>query len=181
MRRVVKDLSRRVLVYKQPIRQECPNCYYDKLTGRSTGKCRWTLEEAEQKQAEHELVYPGQIRYKWFRVGRCPICLGKGVLEVKRKKWVDCLVVWNPSDRYSNEITFTPAGTEGSTLVQLKTDIKYFDLFKNCEYVEVDGVECKISNPPIVRGLGNHTLLIVTGFTTDKPKDNSGEKLKEYS
>jgi len=181
IRDVVKGLSRKVQVYKQPIKQDCPNCYYDKMTGKSTGKCKWTLEQAEEKQIEHEILFPGQIRYKWFRIGRCPVCKGDGYIETRRRAWADCLVIWNPENRYSNEITYTPAGTEGSTIVQLKTDPKNYDLFKNCARIIVDGVECKLSKAPMLRGLGNQAVLVVSAFTTDKPKIDSGETIKEYS
>lgn len=181
MQDVVKGLSRRVQVYKQPIKHECPNCYFDKLTGKSTGKCKWTLSEAESLQADYELTYPGVVRYKWFSVGRCPICKGTGYLETRRRAWAECLVIWNPENRYGNEITYTPAGTEGSTLVQLKTDPKHFNLFKNCTRVVVDGIECKLSKPPVLRGLGNQSLLIISAFTTDKAKIDSGEIVKEYT
>jgi hypothetical protein len=181
IRDVVKGLSRKVQVYKQPAKNECPNCYFDKLTGKSTGKCKWSLAEAEQKQAEHEVLYPSQIRYKWFRVGRCPVCKGLGYLETRRRAWVDCLVIWNPENRYSNELVYTPAGTEGSTLVQLKTDPKHFNLFKNCSRVIIDGIECKLSKPPVLRGLGNQSVLIISAFTTDKPSIDSDEIIKDYS
>lgn len=192
IRDVIKGLSRKVLIYKQPRRSECPNCYYDKLTDRSTGKCKWTLEEATTKQAEYaavnsdtnigcETLPPTNIRYKWFRYGRCPVCQGAGYLETKRRTWADCLVTWNPRSRGgSNEMVYTPAGTEGSTIVELKTDPKYYDTFKNCDYIVVDGISCKISRPPILRGLGVQAVLIVTAFTTDKPSVDSGEIIKEY-
>ena len=182
IRDVIKGMSRKVKVYKQPIISECPNCYYDKTTGKSTGKCKWTLDEAEQKQAEYVSENPTStvIRYKWFRVGRCPVCKGKGVLETLRKKWIHCLVIWNPQNRYNNEIIHTPAGLEGATLVQLKTDPRNFDLFLNCTKVVIDGIECKISRPPVLRGLGNQSVLIVTGFTSDKIKIDSGELIKDY-
>ena len=181
IRDVIKGLSRKIQVYKQPIKQECPNCYFDKMTAKSTGKCKWTLEEAEQKQAEYVALHPGVIRYKWFRIGRCPICKGAGYLEIKRKVWLDALVIWNPENRYGNELTYTPAGTEGSTIVQLKTDPKYYELFKNCSRIYIDGVECKLSKPPVLRGLGNQSVLIISAFTTDKPKLDSGEIIKEYT
>jgi hypothetical protein len=180
IRDVIKGLSRKVLIYKQPIKQECPNCYYDKMTAKSTGRCKWTLSEAEQKQTEWEVLHPGQIRYKWFRVGRCPICRGEGYLEIKRRAWLDCLVSWEP-ERTSNNTVYTIAGTEGSTLAELKTDPKYYDVFKNCDRVVVDGVECKLSKPPILRGLGNQSVLIISVFTTDKPKLDSGEIIKDYT
>lgn len=183
IRDIVKGLSRKVLVYKQPIKQECPNCYYDKLTDRSTGKCKWTLEEANTKQAEFVAANPGTtlVRYKWFRVGRCPVCKGIGYLEIKRKSWVDGLVTWNPESRFgNNDIVYTPAGTEGSTIVQIKADPKYYELFKNCTAIIIDGVECKLSKPPVLRGLGSQAILVIMAFTTEKPKIDSGEIIKDY-
>jgi hypothetical protein len=183
IRDVIKGLSRKVLVYKQPLKHECPNCFYDKLTNKSTGKCKWTISEAQERQAAYVAQNPGttNIRYKWFRNGRCPVCHGKGYLETKRKTWADCLVIWNPQNRYGNEMTYTPAGSEGSTIVQLKADPKYYDTFKNCVNIIVDGVECKLSRPPLLRGLGNQSVLIITAFTTEKPKIDSGEIIKDYT
>jgi hypothetical protein len=177
IRDVIKGLSRKVQIYKQPIKRECPNCYYDKMTGRSTGKCTLTYAEYEAMTESEKAAGP----YKWFRVGRCPICRGRGYLEIQRRTWADCLVIWNPESRYGNEITYTPAGTEGSTIVQLKTDPKHYDVFKNCDHLVVDGVPCKLSKPPILRGLGTQAVLIISAFTTDKPKLDSGEIIKEYT
>ena len=180
IRDIVKGMSRKIQVYKQPIKTECPNCYFDKLTSKSTGKCRWTLEEATQKQQEYETSNPGVLRYKWFRIGRCPVCRGLGYIETQRRAWADCLVIWNPESRYGNDLTYTPAGTEGSTIVQLKTDPKYYDLFKNSSRIVVDGVECRLSRPPLLRGLGSQAVLIIYAFTTEKPKLDSGEVIKDY-
>lgn len=186
---VLRGLSRKVLIYRQPIRNMCPNCYFDKLTNRSTGKCKWTVEEAEQKQAEITTLDPdicetrfvSNIRYKWFRYGRCPVCHGQGYLETKRRTWADCVVIWNPSSRGGgNEMTYTPAGTEGSTIVELKTDPKHYDNFKNCDYLVIDGIDCKMSRPPILRGLGVQAVLIIVAFTTEKPSIDSGEIIKDY-
>ena len=173
IRDVIKKLSRKVLVYKQPVKSECLNCFYDKLTGRSTGKCKWTAIEVIDKN--------DFSRYKYFKFGRCPICNGKGYIETQRKAWVDCLVIWNPDQRGSgNEIIYTPAGTEGSTVVQLKAHPKYFDLFRNCYRLEVDGISCKMSRPPVFRGLGTQSVLIISAFTTDKPSIDNNEIIKDY-
>jgi hypothetical protein len=172
IRRVIKGLSRKVLVYKKPIRNECPNCYFDKLTGRSSGKCSWTIEEVEEKN--------DSTKYKWFSRGRCPICSGRGYLEVKRKVWVSCLITWEPNMRSSNVVTYTPAGAEGATIVQLKTDTQYHDLFSNCTNMIVDGIECKLSKPPILRGLGSQAVLVIAAFTTQKLDTDSDEIIKGY-
>ena len=172
IRGVIKGLSRKVLVYKSPIKNECMNCYFDKLTGRSTGKCRWTVQEVEEKS--------DPTSYKWFVKGRCPICNGKGYLEVRRKIWVSCLVTWEPNMRFDNTMTYTPAGVEGATLVQLKTEPKYYDLFKNCVSIVIDDMECTLSKPPGLRGLGNKSVLSVIAFTTEKLKMDSNEIIKGY-
>ena len=182
IRNVIKGLSRKVQVYLQPAKAECPNCFYDKLTASSTGKCKWTPLEAMEKQNAYVAAGGAGTRYKYFLRGRCPVCLGRGYLETQRKVWADCLVTWDPSAQgFGNSLTYTPAGTEGSTVVQLKTDPKYFDNFKNCTKIIVDGIECKLSRPPLLRGLGNQALLIVTAFTTDKPKIDSDEIIKDYT
>ena len=173
IRDVIKGLSRKVLIYRQPLKRECPNCYFDKMTNRSSGKCKWTPAEAASKDSAN---------YKYFKFGRCPICKGQGYLETQRKTYADCGVTWNPYERgFANEMMYTPAGTEGSTLVRLKTHPKYYDTFKNCVKIIVDGVECKLSRPPIMRGLGTQALLIIHAFTTEKPAVDSGEIVKDYT
>jgi len=179
IRNVIKGLSRKVEVYKQPKKQECPNCYYDKFTESSTGKCKWTAVGALTEQGKYETGGGEDIRYRYFKFGRCPVCRGQGYLTTQRRVWADCLVTWDPSAR-NNSVTYTPAGTEGSTIVQLKTDPKYYDLFKNSARIVVDGVECKISRPPTLRGLGTQSVLIITAFTTEKPSIDSGEIIKDY-
>lgn len=181
IRNVIKGLGREVEVYKQPKKFECPNCYFDKFTENSTGKCKFdSVITANTAQAEYEDDGGEGLRYKWFKFGRCPVCRGQGYLIVKRKSWANCIVTWDPSAR-NNSVTYTPAGTEGSTIVQLKTDPKYYDLFKNSNRIVVDGVECKISRPPTLRGLGSQAVLIIIAFTTEKPKIDSGEIIKDYS
>lgn len=178
---VVKALSRKVLVYQQPKRVECPNCYFDKFSNSSTGKCKWTAVEASTKQSEWEASGNQTVRYRYFLRGRCSVCRGRGYLEVQRKVWIEALVTWDPSARgFDNSMSFTPAGTEGSTIVALKTNPKNFTLFKNSTRIIVDGVECKISKPPILRGLGIQAILIITAFTTEKPSIDSDEIIKDY-
>ena len=182
IRDVVKGLSRDVAVYKQPAKSECPNCFYEKLTNRSTGKCKWTIAETLTKQAEWEDSGGIGLRYKYFLKGRCPVCKGRGYLETLRKVWTKCLVIWDPEQRgFGNQLTYTPAGSEGSTIVVLKTDPKYHDTFKNASKIIVDGVTCKLSKPPVLRGLGNQAVLIITAFTTEKPYIDSGEIVKDYT
>jgi hypothetical protein len=182
IRNVIKGLSRKVEVYMQFRRAECFNCTYDKFTDSSTGKCKYTAVQAIVKQQEWEDAGNTTVRYKYFLKGRCPICSGRGYLETVRKTWIDALVIWDPSARgYGNSITYGPAGTEGSTVLQLKTNPKHFDLFKNSTKIVVDGIECKMSKPPLLRGLGVQAILLVTAFTTEKQSIDSDEIIKDYT
>ncbi len=152
----VRDaLGREIVVYLPDTRRECPNCYYDKVHDKSSGIPK---------------VLPESPNY--FTVGRCPVCKGKGVLVSVRKKCIHGIVVWNPQ---SNNLGFSEAGFDGETLVEIKVDECYLDLLKEAKYVLVDGVKCKLSNPPIVRGLGGKNVLIGYFVTMDKPKQGSGE------
>lgn len=178
---VIKGLSRKVLIYMHSKKTECSNCYFDKFTNRSTGTCKWTITEAIQKQALWIAAGNTSIKYKYFLRGRCPVCAGKGYLEVLRKTWISCLITWNPQNRFGNTMTFTSAGSEGSTLVLLKTDPKHLNTFKNCDRIIVDGVGCRLSSPPLLRGLGNQTVLIIMAFTTEKPKVDTDEIIKDYT
>lgn len=182
IRDVVQGLGRKVLVYRQPKLIECDNCYYDKLTKSSTGKCKWTVVEAAAQQAAYESGGGTDTQYQFFVRGRCPVCLGKGAQEIIRRRWVDALVTWDPDARgFGNNLTLTPAGTEGSTIVALKTHPKHLDLFKYCVKIVVDGVDCKLSKPPVERGLGNQSLLIINAFTTEKPDLDTNEIVKDYT
>ena len=179
---VIGGLGRPLLVYKQPIKSQCFNCYYDKLTNKSTGTCKWLLSEALQKQQEYENNGGVGTRYSYFVKGRCPVCKGNGYLKTARKVWVKCKITWDPSSRgYGNNVTYTSAGTIGSTVVEIKAHPRYFELFKNSERIIVDNCECKLSKPPMTRGLGNDSLLIITAFTTEKLSQDLRSNIKEYS
>jgi len=180
IRDVVNNLGRKVKVYKQIKRSECPNCFYDKATDSSTGKCKWrTPLEAHTKQVEYEAATGNtDIRYKYFKLGRCPICKNVGYLVAYKRYWVECLINWDPD---TNDIIHTQAGKGSSTVVLLKTDPKYIDLFLDSISIEVDGVTCVLESPPTLRGLGNQTVLIVKAIADSKLKKSSREKIKDYN
>jgi len=170
----MSDLGRPVEVFKKPTKHECYNCYFDKLTGSSTNTCKWTLAEALQKQNEYLQSGGVGLKYKFFSAGRCPICKGKGYLEVQRKVWAKCKITWDPEA--DGALVSDSSGVSGSTSVELKTEPIYKDLFTDCMYMFVDGVKCTLSKPPIVRGLGDTSLLVILAFTTENmtpPTDDS--------
>lgn len=170
---LVKKLSRSIVVYKDTKKSECPNCYYDKLTDRSTGKCKWTLLETLNEKTD-------RTKYKYFVKGRCPICHGRGYLETKIKVNVDCLVNWVPQEKYDDKIMNVDAGSFSETIVRLKTEPKHLELFKHCSHIVVDGIRCVLSKPPFLRGVGSQSLLIVVAYTDDKLDRTNSEIVKDY-
>jgi len=181
IRNVIGDLSREVLVYMKPAISECPNCFYDKLTSSSTGKCKWTPVEARDKQNEWEAAGNATVRYKYFLKGRCPVCNGRGYLETKRRRWVNALIIWNPGSRIAgNDGVYVPAGGDGTTTVELKIHPRNYDLMKDCVSIVVDGIDCRLSRPPLLRGLGNEAVLIITAYTSHKFDKTDGDVVKDY-
>ena len=178
IRNIMSDLGRPVEVFKKPAKHECFNCYFDKLTSSSTNTCKWTLAEALQKQNEYVQSGAIGIRYKYFSAGRCPVCKGKGYLETQRKVWVKCKITWDPEA--DGALVSDSSGISGSTSVELKTDPKHRAVFTDCQYMFVDGVKCTLSKPPIVRGLGDTSLLVILAFTTENITPPIDGCYKEY-
>lgn len=156
MSRLVDGLGRSIVVYLPDKRLECSNCYYDKVHDKSSG-----VPKVDSSSPTY------------FISGRCPVCSGRGVITTARKRCIEGMIIWNPSS--TNSLTFGESGFEGATTVEIKIDTCYLDLIKEAKYVVIDGITCKLSNPPIIRGVGGKSILIATFFTSDKPRKGSGE------
>lgn len=165
LKSMVKELSECVTVVAVSKQYECPNCYIDTVTGKSTGVCK------------HGPELPN-----YFLHGRCPVCHGEGTIEYENKTNVNASVVWkgdNSSTSRQNDLVFNDYGESGIGIARLKADICHLNLFKSCDYIIVDGVKCTLHNPPIVRGLGGKHIIVVYVHTLDKVKD--GETIKPNS
>lgn len=157
LKSVVKELSKCITVVTISERSECPNCYLDTTTHKSTGVCKHG---------------PGSVNY--FKFGRCPVCKGEGTIEYENKVFVNASVVWKGSSATSsqNDLVFNDYGEQGIGIARLKTDICHLNLFKSCDYVMVDSVKCTLYNPPVVRGLGGKHILILYVHASDKTNDD---------
>lgn len=181
MSKMVDDIGRNVSVYTTSRKKECTNCYYDNVNDKSSGKCKWTPVEASQKQADWEAEGNISLRYRYFVKGRCPVCEGLGYLVTLRRKTVKCIVNWGGAGmRDTNYMIQTPAGKEGATEVLLKSDPKYYDLFKNCSKIKVDNISCELSNPPLIRGPGNDVILVIIAYTSEVMKKGKSNIVKGY-
>lgn len=158
--RFIDGVGRKILVYSQNAISECPNCYYDKANDKSSGICK-----------------VGASDPNYFLVGRCPVCLGKGVLTTSIRKCIQGVVIWDPGGDRMNSLSFNEAGKIGATKIQIKADACYFELLRDCKYIIVDGIKCILANPPLLRGVGKRSIVIANFFTSEKPSSASGESL----
>lgn len=156
--RFIDGIGRKIFVYSQNAISECPNCYYDKANDKSSGICKVDA-----------------LNPNYFLVGRCPVCLGKGVLTSSVKRCIQAVVIWDPSSNGMNALSFNEAGKIGATKIQLKTDACYLELLRDCKYVVIDGIKCVLSDPPILRGVGLKSIVVGNFLTTKKPSSSSGE------
>lgn len=165
VKNIIKELSKVIEIITINEQSECTNCFIDSVTGKSTGVCK---------------NLPGHPDY--FKYGRCPVCKGEGTIESEDKVCINASVVWrgaNTSGSKENDLVFNDYGLEGRSVARLKTDICHLNLFKACDYVIVEGVECTLYNPAVVRGLGGKHILVVYVCSVNKFKDN--ETLKKTS
>jgi hypothetical protein len=159
---VTRELSKCITVITVSDLSECPNCYIDTVTGKSTGVCK------------HGSAHPN-----YFKFGRCPVCKGGGAIEYENKVYVNATVLWKgagSSSSSQNDLVFNSYGMQGMCIAKLKTGICHLNLFKSCDYVIVDGVKCTVYNPPVIRGLGGKHILIVYVHGDDKINDNETTK-----
>lgn len=77
---LINQLGKNILLEFDPIKEFCPNCFFDTARGRSTGIPR-----------------PGGPRP--FKRGRqCPFCKGRGFLETPCVRCIKALLQWNPRE-----------------------------------------------------------------------------------
>ena len=158
IREVVKELSKCIKVITIEEDRECPNCFIDTTTGKSSGVCKNP---------------PGHSTY--FKYGRCPVCKGEGVVRHEDKVYINASVFWrgaNSSGSKENDLVFADYGLQGMTIARLKTDVCHLNLFKSCDFIIVDGIKCTLYNPPVVRGLGGKHILVVYVHGDNKLEDD---------
>jgi hypothetical protein len=77
---LINQLGKNVLLQFDPIREDCPNCTFDRHRNRSTG------------------IYTIGGPRPFKRGRKCPYCKGRGLLETPVTKCIKCLVKWSPRE-----------------------------------------------------------------------------------
>jgi hypothetical protein len=147
------ELYKTVYLYLEPNKTDCPNCFITISSGASTNTYNTSF-------IAPTVIYGNTITPTPFSRGRCPVCYGKGVIEQENRIGVKCLVRWNPSDN-DGRLIITPAGTEGTNVVQLKTDECYFEKIRDCKYALIDNIKCELLSPPFIRSLGYQDVVVI--------------------
>jgi len=152
IKQVVEDLHKPIVAYLPPEEVDCPDCIYDFANKKSSG----TFDSSFVTPV---VIFGNTINPQPFTRGRCPVCLGAGILTNDVIKNIKALVKWNP--RRSDVIDSTPAGREGAPIVRIKVLRSDFDTVVSARYFVIDGIRCELNEPPTVRGLGTQEELVV--------------------
>lgn len=148
---LIRENSKSICVYSPSLTEGCPNCIEDH-TGASTNVY-------DSGFIAPVTIFDRVITPTPFTRGRCPVCLGKGVLEQEVKSTIKVLVRWNPMSKGTMEKT--PGGIEGANVVLIKASKCHYDLIRDCIKAVVDGVECTLYLPPTIRSEGSVDMAVI--------------------
>lgn len=154
------ELNKVIYIYLEPNKTDCPNCYMTVSSGASTNTFNSSFTTPV-------VIYGNTITPTLFTRGRCPVCVGKGVLEQENRVGVKCLVRWNPSDG-DGRMLISSAGVEGINIAQIKASECYFESLRDCKYVMIDSIKCELLSPPVIRHLGYQDVMVIAYFSSVK-------------
>jgi hypothetical protein len=151
---IKKEVYKSVIIHLETSSVDCPNCLRD-ASGASLNKFDVTF-------ITPITIYDIIRIPTFFTRGRCPICSGKGVLEKENLRTLFSIIKWNPTNDGAMEKT--PAGIEGFNVVSVKTDKCNLTVLKNAKKAIIDGVECVLLLPPVIRSVGQVDIMAVAYF-----------------
>ncbi len=151
IKEVVEDLHKPVLIYLEPDKEDCPNCVYDFVNKKSSGKFQSSFTVPV-------VIFGNTVSPASFTRSRCPVCFGVGYLEQEVERHVKALVRWNPTIK---DLDILPVGREGKAVVRIKVLRSEYDLVVGAQYFLIDGVRCERIRPLTIRGLGTQEELVV--------------------
>lgn len=152
IQQVNTELGKQIIAYMAPSEEKCPNCFWDEINKKSSGKF-------DAGFVAPVVIFGETINPTVFTRGRCPICRGAGKLTFAVTRNVRALVRWNPQG--ADDLVATPVGREGAPTVRIKVLRSKFETIRDAVYFMVDGVRCELIQPPTIRGLGTQEEQVV--------------------
>lgn len=104
---LINQLGKDVYLNFDPTRIDCPNCEFDPIRNRSSGR--------PKKGGPRPFV----------RGRQCPYCKGRGFIEEENQKCIKCLIKWNPKDLQDYGISLR----DEVDVVRFKTFLTSYDDF----------------------------------------------------
>ncbi|MCK5018675.1 MAG: hypothetical protein KAS32_16560 [Candidatus Peribacteraceae bacterium] len=151
------ELQKPITIYTTPQKQDCPNC----LSGYS-GEGTGTFDSTFTSPVE---IFGEVISPQFFSRIRCPVCKNKGYLEYEASSVIQVIIHWNPPAEMSQgEMIQGSFGLEGKNVVRIKADKCYYNIIRDCEYVEIDGIKCELHLPPTIRHIGKIDVMVTAYF-----------------
>lgn len=160
IKQVVEDLHKPIFVFSPPLKEDCPNCFWDPINKVSSGKFQTSF-------VTPVVIFDNTINPVSFTRGRCPVCYGIGYLKDEIRRNVKALVKWNPNG--SDDLEILPVGREGHAIVRIKVLRSDFDLINDAVSFQIDGVRCETLQPPTIRGLGTQEELVIAFLQEVEP------------
>lgn len=161
----IEEVGVPICLYMDSATQDCPNCLSN-----PDGSSLNVYDSSFLAPTE---IFGETINPVSFTRGRCPVCYGKGYLENQNAsiKRITAIVRWNPSGAGDTvgDLDYTPAGIEGFNNVLVKTFKCHYDDLSDCNKAVIDGVDCKLLVPPVLRKVKLLGVVAIAFFSSIDP------------
>lgn len=153
------ELGKYITVYSPPNTAACPNCFRDH-TGASNNQYNTSF-------VVPVVIFGRTINPHSFTRGRCPVCFGKGYMEQDNKTVIKVVYRWNPQGLAPNgDMEKTSGGVEGFNVAFVRASRCYYELLRDCKKAVIDGVDCTLIRPPVLRSVGDKEVLAEAFFVS---------------
>jgi hypothetical protein len=155
---VVEDLSDEITILNPSSVVDCPDCYLDELTGKSSNVF-------DVGFLVPVVVFAGTSSERTitptpFTRGRCPICFGEGKLEATSVSTIKALIDFFPNEvGFPPGLEYAPYGRDGKVFAILKTHERHYEVLLNSLGIVFRGKRYEVIFPPVFTGVGLDALV----------------------
>ena len=168
-RKIHSNLLTTLELYGEPVKFDCPNCYFDSTKMESSGVFKDTF--TVPVEINGRVIEPRE-----FLRGRCPVCRGSGKIEFETKWMLECYVMWNPRGDARGGMENTLVGVEGHNTALVKAEEGYFEHIRDSQYALIDGIRCVLLRPPELRRIGDELVTVHAYFRASEPGFNTSDR-----
>ena len=144
IKQLISDLGRNVTFNLTPQQLDCPNCGWDYTQSRSNN-----IYTSNASGDNYNKPFPtGQ---------RCPVCQGKGKLNIARTITHKCLIGFAPPPE---EFNYESYGLVPDQVIRLKNALSVYTDIDKAQFATIDGFECEKIAIPRKTGLRDLAFMV---------------------